>query len=221
MKDFIPQIDALFDAWLKFLVQYVSKKTSGATPEWTHIPLAVVEMLLDLYAMWYTAYAKTVGPHTSVDTEAKNSAKKTAKNKARPFINQYLRFPPVTDEDRTAMGIPNHDGHPTPIQPPANGPSFSIVQMGPGTLGIVYRNGDKGRKGSKPKGVAGVRIYYGFEPVAEQGQLPRSEWATRCPHLIRFPESGRGKRVYIALQWEIQKEHGESPWSEIQSELVP
>jgi hypothetical protein len=64
-------------------------------------------------------------------------------------------------------------------------------------------------------------IYYGFEPVTNQRQLPSSEWATRCPHLLRFPEEGRGKRVYIALQWEIRKEHGESPWSEIQSELVP
>jgi hypothetical protein len=96
-----------------------------------------------------------------------------------------------------------------------------LRRAGPGTLGIVYRNGDKGRKGSKPYGVEGVRICYGFEPVTDQGQLPLSVWATRCPHTIRFPEADRGKRVYIALQWEIRKEHGESPWSEIQSELVP
>jgi hypothetical protein len=90
-------------------------------------------------------------------------------------------------------------------------------------LGIIYRNGEKGKKGSKPPGVAGARIYYGgFDaPPADQNALPLSVWATRCPHIIRFRESDRGKRVYFALKWEIRKEHGESGWSEMQSELVP
>jgi hypothetical protein len=71
--------------------------------------------------------------------------------------------------------------------------------------------------------VAGARIYYGvFDgPVTDQELLPASKWATKCPHIIRFRESDRGRRVYIALKWEIRKENGESPWSEIQSELVP
>jgi hypothetical protein len=138
-------------------------------------------------------------------------------------VAQYLRFPPVTNEDRTAMGIPNRDLHPTPIKPPKTGPSFSIVQLGPGTLGIIYRSGEKGRKGSKPEGVAGARIYYCVSdtPITDQELLSWSKWATKCPHIIRFRESDRGKRVYFALKWEIRKENGESPWSEIQSELVP
>jgi hypothetical protein len=95
--------------------------------------------------------------------------------------------------------------------------------MGPGTIGIIYRSGEEARKGSKPEGVAGARIYYGVfdEPVTDQRQLPASTWATKCPHRIRFRESDRGKRVYFALKWEIRKENGESPWSEIQNELVP
>jgi hypothetical protein len=63
--------------------------------------------------------------------------------------------------------------------------------------------------------VEGARIYYGFEPVTDQGPLPLSVRATRCPHIIRFRESDRGKRVYFALRWESRKENGESPWSEI------
>jgi hypothetical protein len=57
-------------------------------------------------------------------------------------------------------------------------------------------------------------------PITDQKLLPKSEWATKCPHIIRFTEAERGKRVYIALKWEIHKEHGESPWSRVQSELV-
>jgi hypothetical protein len=221
MASYIPKSYELFNLWFKFLVQYVLSKTSGSAPAWTHIPKATLDMITDAYAAWYTVYSKTFGPHTPVDTLAKQEGRKAAEKIIRPFVNQYLRFFPVTDEDRKAMGIPNRDTKPTPVNPPETGPLFSISIVGPGTLGIVYRNGEKGKKGSKPYGVEGARIYYGFEPVTDQKQLPLSEWATRCPHLLRFPEEDRGKRVYIALQWEIRKEHGESPWSEIQSELVP
>jgi hypothetical protein len=180
-----------------------------------------MDMIMEAYAAWYTVYSKTFGPHTPVDTLARKEGKAAAEKINRPFVNQYLRFLPVTDEDRKAMGIPTRDTHYTPVQPPETGPSFSIVQIGPGTLGIIYWNGEKGRKGSKPKGVEGARIYFGFEPVTVLDQLPLSKWATRCPYIIRFREADLGKRVYFALKWEIRKQNGESPWSEIQSELAP
>jgi hypothetical protein len=221
MKDYIPFIDAAFDAWFNFLVEYVLARVLAAQPVWTHIPATEAEALAAAYTAWHTAYLPMLKPHTPIDTLAKNNAKKAAVKFARLFVNRFLRYDPVTDADRAAMGIPNRDTHPTPVTPPETGPSFSISIAGPGTLGIVYRDGDKGKKGSKPKGVEGVRIYYGFEPVTDQRLLPFSEWATRCPHLLRFLEANRGKRVYIALQWEIRKEHGESPWSEILSDIIP
>jgi hypothetical protein len=139
----------------------------------------------------------------------------------RYFKRHYFLSPPLTEADFVSLGLRPPDPHPTPVPPPKTAPLFSIDQTGPGALGIVFRNGEEGKKGSKPDGVEGARIYYGFEPVTDQRQLPFSEWATKCPHVFRFPEADRGKRVYFALQWEIRKEHGESPWSEIQSELIP
>jgi hypothetical protein len=222
-KDYIPKRDAEFDGWLGFLIFYVAGKCSGTPPEWTHIPQEAWTIVSNAFGVWHEAFERLKAPHTQVDTEAKNNAKDTAKALIRLFVNQYLRFPPVTNEDRTAMRIPNRAPHPKPVKPPEKGPSFSIIQLGPGMLGIIYRNGEKGRRGSKPEGVAGARIYYGIfgEPVTDQEQLPASKWATRCPHVIRFREADRGKRVYIALKWEIRKENGESGWSEIQSEIIP
>jgi hypothetical protein len=223
MADFIPGKEAAFDSWFKFLIQYVAQKCGGSSPEWTHIPAAALTVVSDAYAAWYTAYSKTKGPHTPVDTEVKNDAKAAARAVVRPFVSRYLRFPPVTNEDRTAMGIPNHDSHPTPIKPPETGPSFSIIQMGSGTLGIVYRNGGTGKRGSKPKGVTSVKICVGVsdEPIIDQEKLPASKKATKCPYLIRFREADRGRRAYFACKWELSKQDGESPWSEIQSEIVP
>jgi hypothetical protein len=44
-KDYVPTKDAEFDAWFKFLIQYVAKKCSIIPPataaEWTHIPAEV------------------------------------------------------------------------------------------------------------------------------------------------------------------------------------
>jgi hypothetical protein len=222
-RDYIPDKDAAFDNWFRFLNQYVDEKCGGNFPAWTHIPPEARNVMSGLYSTWYTAYEPTLKPHTPVDTAAKNNAKKAAKDAIRPFVNQYLRFPPVSNEDRIAMGIRNRDQHPTPVKPPEKGPSYSIVQMGPGLLGIIYRNGENGRKGSKPPGVRCARIYYGVfdTPPANQEALPASVWATRCPHAVRFRESDRGERAYFALKWEIQKENGESGWSEIVSELVP
>jgi hypothetical protein len=104
-KDYLSGNDGKFDDWYKFMNQYVAQKCGGSTPEWTHIPAEARTAQADAYAAWYTAYSKTRGPHTLVDTEAKNDAKAAAKAVIRPFVNQYLRFPPVTNEDRTAIGI--------------------------------------------------------------------------------------------------------------------
>jgi hypothetical protein len=140
----------------------------------------------------------------------------------RDFKRRYFIKPPLTDADFISLGLKPPNSTRTPVKPPKDGPVFSIIQMGRGALGILYWDGMAGKKGSKPEGVEGVRIFYGVSgvPVTDQEQLPKSEWATKCPHIIRFPEADRGKRVYIALKWEIRKEDGESPWSVIQNEWV-
>jgi hypothetical protein len=219
--DYVPAADAAFDGWFIFLVQYVTAKCVEGT--WEHSPQAARTGLTNARNNWTTAYTNVKGPHTPVDTKAKNDAKKAAEAIIRPFVNQYLRFLPVTDEDRLAMGIHNKDPHPSPVQPPKEGPAYSIVQMGPGALGLIYRNGDKGRKGSKPKGMTGAEIHYGVfaEPPLDQEELPGMVWATKVPHIIRFREADRGKRVYFALKWGSRREKCESPWSEILSEIVP
>ncbi|MDR1375134.1 MAG: hypothetical protein LBJ24_09205 [Treponema sp.] len=221
MADYIPNKDGDFDTFFVFMVQYVTSKCTGG--EWTHIPPADRTELTNARNNWTVAYTNVKGPHTKVDTLAKNDAKKAAKAVIRPFVNKFLRYDPVTNEDRAAMGIPNRDDHPSPVQPPEQGPNYSIAQMGPATLGIVYRNGEKGRKGSKPKGMTGAEIHYGvFDTApADQNELPGMVWATRVPHQIHFRESDRGKRVWFALKWGTRREKCESNWSEMQSEFVP
>jgi hypothetical protein len=37
MPDYLPTNDEEFDAWYKFMNQYVNLKCGGSTPEWTQV----------------------------------------------------------------------------------------------------------------------------------------------------------------------------------------
>jgi hypothetical protein len=53
--------------------------------------------------------------------------------------------------------------------------------------------------------------------------FPAPVRATRCPHVITFRETDRGKRACFALGWEVERggEKGRSGWSEMVSEIIP
>jgi hypothetical protein len=219
----IPRSDAAFDGFVLNVIQYVDLQCAGLKARWTHVPEEARTAQHDYYAAWYTAYAATKKPCTQPERAEKTRLHKVTEKALRNFYNIYLRYhPAVTDEDKENMGfhIPKKPGN---IKPPETFPYFSIVQLGPRTLGIIFRDGAGGRKGSKPDNVEGARIHMGVfdEPPADQDALPASRWATRCPYIFHFREEDRGKRAYFALRWEIEKEHGEGPWSDILSEIIP
>ncbi|MDR2739473.1 MAG: hypothetical protein LBB68_06550 [Treponema sp.] len=206
MADYIPDKDADFDTWFSFLYQYVSQKCAGPAPAWTHIPQAALGVLAELHAGWKTAYSGVIGPHTKVDTEAKNNAKKAAKGGIRPFVNQYLRFFPVTNKDRTAMGVPNHDEHPTPVPVPEDVPETEAAMPLPRVLQFRFRRANAKR--------------WGKPPPKEIEDLVHSSFATRSPLDLTFKESDRGKKLYYAVRWEtgtVKK----GKWSEIMSAIIP
>ncbi|MDR1253251.1 MAG: hypothetical protein LBK62_13995, partial [Treponema sp.] len=65
-KDFVPGADAQFGIWLENLTGYVDAMLAAGT--WTHIPPDKGTVLKQRRADWRTAYGRTRGPHTSVDT---------------------------------------------------------------------------------------------------------------------------------------------------------
>jgi hypothetical protein len=63
-----------------------------------------------------------------------------AKQVIRPFVNQYLRFPPVTNEDRTAISIPNRDPEPSPVPRPEDIPEVEALTPKPRVLRFRFRH---------------------------------------------------------------------------------
>jgi hypothetical protein len=220
--DYLALKDADFEEFFKFMCQYVNTKCGPPdAPQWSHIPDDARAALNDEYAAWHRAYVPTIGPHTPVDTEAKNDAKKAVKKSIRGFVNRYLRFPPVTDEDRTAMRIPNHDAHPSPVPVPEDVPETEVQMPLPRVLRFRFRRANMKRWG-KPKDVHGMELVWLISdtPPREVEELVHSAFATRSPLELTFKESDRGKRLYFAVRWEtgtVKK----GKFSEIFSVFIP
>jgi hypothetical protein len=212
--DYIPHGDLEFDKWFNYLRQHVDSRTSGSTPAWTHIPQAVVDQLNQDYTGWYEVYKKTLGPHTPKDTLAKNNRKKAVKALIRPFVNQYLRFPPVTGEDRLAMGIPNHDTKPSRVPAPTSQAEADLVFPGIHLVELVKIR-KVGNVSDDPRSDYGVSIHYGImdavnskwritAPPATGEDLPHTVF-TREKKLLLDLDGETGKTIYICLRYENQK----------------
>jgi hypothetical protein len=220
-KDWIPDSDPEFDAHYKKYCRIVSEKTSGDTPEWTHIPPARKTDLNTGYTDWALAYAKLRAAHTSGDVLAKNKAKKAGKHTLRAFNNEFILYSLlVSEQDKVDLG--NHPSNPpSPIPDPPTRPEFFIKILDIMRLAIHFWDQGSTSK-AKPYGVNGAVIYWAILDHVPAGieELTNSVLATRTPHILEFTEQDRGKTVYIAMRWQNEKGR-KGPPSEIQSAIIP
>ena len=103
--DYVPTNPAQFNLFMTNLLAHVYARRL----QWAVIPLARLTELSDSYNDFKEAFDETVGPHTSAQNLARRETQAACTRLLRAFVNQFLRFPPVTDVDRAEMGIPNHD----------------------------------------------------------------------------------------------------------------
>jgi hypothetical protein len=243
-QDYLPSRDSEFDGWFLNLKNYVTTKTTGTPPAWTHIPAEKVTTLTARYDAWHTAIEATVAPNTSVQTEAKNDARKNAEAFVRPFVAQYLKFDPVTNEDRTAMNLHNRDTLPSTIGVPATRPV--ITDLKPlGGFQVEIRFQDEATPDSRaiPYGMSGCLLNYavGATKTEDYAALattklmtPRRRLAahiilpigkraqarmTKSPWTLGLSPDAEWKFLSCATRW--QNEKGElEPWSEVQHTVV-
>jgi hypothetical protein len=219
--DYIPSRDADFDGWFENLVKYVTERTGGASPVWTHIPQSAVDELSAAYTAWHTAYEKTLGAHTKVDTEAKNDARKAGTTVIRPFVQQYLMFPPVTNEDRTAMRLSNKDGTRTPISVPQTRPVITDIRaLGGYQIQIYFRDEITPDSRAIPYGCNGCLLNYtwGRERVSDVAALKETQLMTRSPWVITLPPEAQTAFFSCVLRWQSKGDIG--PWGDVQYVVV-
>ena len=220
-RNYIPRNDAAFDKFFKYITQYVALKSTGSSPAWGHIPQEDRNALSNVYIAWYDAYALTFQPHIKSVGDEKTRQRKAAEKALRHFVNRFLRYEPVTDADRTNMGIPNPDHIRTPRTVVLQ---MVALEIDPEKIRVLKaRLRVRGAESTaKPQGYHGVDIRYDVldSPPASVHDLRRSDFATRSIHRFHFNEEERGKRAYFAMRW--QNGSGvRGEWSEIVSAIVP
>jgi hypothetical protein len=219
-KDFIPSSDAEFDGWLANLTEYVNTMVNAGT--WTHIPSDKVTALNKHNDGWHAAYVKTLGPHSSVDTEAKNDAKKAADAFVRQFIQQYLKYDPVTNEDRTAMNLHNRDTKRTPIGVPKTRALITDLRpLGGFQTEIRFQDEAAPDRKAIPYGMNGclLNFTWGPEKVTDYAHIKETRLMTRSPYTLSLPPEAEGKFLSCFARW--QNETGDlGKWSEIQHIVI-
>ncbi|MDR3130133.1 MAG: hypothetical protein LBU18_01155 [Treponema sp.] len=208
VHDYIPEKDADFDGWFENFKNYVVEMTGGRPPVWTHIPAEKVTGLGARFDAWRAAFQKTKGPHTSVDTEIKNEEKAAALDFIRPFVNQYLRFDPVTDAQRSAAGVNNHDPNRTPVGDPATRPGITGVKpLGGGRVELHFKDEKVEHSQAIPYGMNGCLLSYALSDgeIADLKLFKTTKLLTHSPFVLHLGSEAEGKVLSFALCWQNEK----------------
>ena len=216
-RDYVPSNAAQFNSFMRNLIGYVSEKM----PVWGHIPQARFDELDEAFGAFSDAFSVTQGPHTPAQNLARREAQAECTRILRAFVNQFLRFPPVTNVDRVEMGIPNHDTVRTDHVQVPEMVDFVIHLSNIRELVVDFWQQGATHK-AKPTGYEGAVIIWniGDAPPPGSHEFQDHIMASRTPFTLHFEEAERGKRVWIALCW--QNERGfRGQWSEFKDAFIP
>ena len=220
-QDYIPRNDATFNQFFRSITQYVAAKTSGPTPEWAHIPQSECITFHQAYSDWYRVYVLNFRPYSLHIIREKNRIRRIAESSLQNYVNRFLQFEPVTQQDRDKMGIPNRD------MPPIHSSEVSDLVESQLRLRTVrevlvdfWAKGASSK--AKPHGYDGAVLAWGVldSPPLQPEDLPHNTLASHSPHSIAFDEAVRGKTLYAALAWQNQRGFI-GRWSGIQSTVIP
>jgi hypothetical protein len=220
-KPAIPRSDADFDVYFSNIVEYTLTRVMVANPVWTHIPKPEAEALAAVCTAWHTIFEKTLVSHSLVVTVEKKRIRKSSQKTLEEFVNRFLRYQPVTDEDRDNMGIHNASPRHAEIPAPSTVPELSPRAGAPRQIVVPYRDKGSSRRG-KPDDVHGIEVRWAIldRPPVDIEDLIHSSFDTRSPLFLEFAEHDRGKRVYMAGLWEIEREGIKGNPGEIVSAII-
>jgi len=220
-RDYVPQNPAMFMEFCDRLIRYVEPRVTGNNPEWPNIQIERFEALVAKFEAFVESQRVAVEVPTKANHERRNEAQAEIVRELRAFVNQFLRFVPVTNADRTEMGIPNHDTIRTDHTVVTEIVDFVLKPGAEGQIIVDFWQRGSAHK-AKPTGYDGAVIVWGILDAAptSHDQLPHHIMASRTPFKLHFDELERGKTVWASLSW--QNERGiTGEWSPYKSAIVP
>ena len=152
---------------------------------------------------------------------AKNEARKRAEKIVREFVQRFLMWPPVTDADRSYLGLTIRDRIPTPQPVPTTVPEIEAVTSVLRQVSLRMREFGS-TSWARPDYVDGYEVYWGKVDARPEkiDALPNKVTISINPLTLNFEDSDRGKKIYFAARFfNSRKEAG--PWSDLESAFVP
>ncbi|MDR1116295.1 MAG: hypothetical protein LBL33_09185 [Tannerella sp.] len=219
-NDYLPSKDKEFHVWTGNFLNHLSTLTTKIG-----FPDTEYTKLLTEYNDFSQKLNVVEDPttRTSVAVEAKTISCIRLKETLRADVKAHITYNPlVSDDNRTALGLPIHKTTRTHSPIAAHHPDYDIDSSELRRLKVhFYDQGQKKTK-AKPAGQHGVRIKWAIlsAPPASLKELVESSFDTRTPFTIEFDESDRGKTVYFCLCW-VNTRGENGPWSEIISAIIP
>jgi hypothetical protein len=220
-RDYVPSNAAHFNVFVKNIIKIVGQHTTGTGAPWAHIPADRLKALKDSALIFEDTLIEAQETPTSANRLRRNEYQAATVKILREVVNQYLRFPPVTNYDRAEMGIPNHDTIRTDHTIVTENVDYVIHLSTIRELKVEFWIQGADHR-AKPEGYDGAVIIWGIRdtPPANPDELDHHTMASRTPYTLHFTEEDRGKTVYIALAW--QNERGIlGAWSEIKAAVIP
>jgi hypothetical protein len=197
--DYLPTREAELKDWLA----NASDKITAA-PTTYALTAAQATTFSGLVSSFNTAYTAAVNPDTRTKGTilAKNDAMDAVKAYARQLVRIVQAAPAVTDTQRADLGINVHD-EPSPINPPEEAPSLTVVSAIGRTMKIKLKGLESEGRG-KPDGVAGANLFsfVGETPPAEISEWTFEGGSTRTDFDVEFPASvAAGSQVCLCACW--------------------
>jgi hypothetical protein len=129
----------------------------------------------------------------------------------------------VTDEERDRAGVHNKRPRRPIIPVPDTVPELEPRAGVPRQIVIPYRDKGSALRG-KPKDVHGIEVRWELmdhPPVNIKNELTQSSFDTKSPLTLTFEESDRGRRIYMAGRWEIEREGIKGEFGDIVTTIIP
>lgn len=217
-SDYIPPADHAFYEWQRVLLAYILQNFTRwgvPSPQTTLIPLALA---------FEAAFVACQNPNRGkVDTQKKNEARDALEKELRVYNKAYLLYnPAVSDDDRTAMGLPVHKKSRSPVAKPETAPELLPDTSMRRIIRVYYKDEGALRRG-KPNGVKGIEVKWAklHDYPKDISELINSVVDTNPPLSLEFQEHERGERVFMCGRWVIQREGEKGPWGKIEEVIVP
>jgi hypothetical protein len=220
--DYIPRKDREFNDFFFALYEYVMRKTAGDVPEWNFIPSEALSLLVSSWHDWDGAWRATLRPHSPIETAFKKETRKRTEKIIREFVNHFLRYSPVTNEDRTAMGIHNPKESRSPVPIPTTAPKL-FPNTGTRRRLIIEYSDEGTKHHRKPQFVRGLELRWSIldKPPQNIEELIHLSFSTQSPLTLEFAEYDRGKRVYMVGCWQIDRAGERGPFGAIEDAIIP